>query len=165
MLRRYRPATAVHSPRHPDCVSHKSHVPVFYLRRYSYFCDCSCSCSLRVPCNHIAMPRFLRRIFIENLFRKDARSADDLQRSRRVLKKSSTDRLGDYSFGRASMLDILRNEEDGRALRDGTSLASSDMHAAEPILASSQANHEEPTALLKTKSTRRRLSKKNGRPT
>ncbi|KAF2124070.1 hypothetical protein P153DRAFT_143820 [Dothidotthia symphoricarpi CBS 119687] len=112
------------------------------------------------------MSRFIKRIFNENLFRKDApRTTDDLQRSRRVLRKASTDRLGEYSNGRASLLDLSQHVEENRALRDGASLADSEMRAAEPILASNQVDYEQPTTISKTKSTRRRLSKRHGRPT
>ena len=62
---------------------------------------------------------------------------------------------------RSSLFDVQCQDEERRGLRDGASVAGSDMHAAErPILAPS---HEQiPTR--KPSRARRRLSKKHRRP-
>jgi hypothetical protein len=101
------------------------------------------------------MPRFLRRIFADNMFRRDETPLDDLQRTRRVLIRSSTS-----STHRLSFFDTaLQAEEDTILRRGGTSVAGS---SNRPILAPSLADHE-PTP--KTSRARRRLSKKQRKST
>ncbi|KAI8931601.1 hypothetical protein NX059_011255 [Plenodomus lindquistii] len=106
------------------------------------------------------MPRFLRRIFnpTSNPFRSTPTPSPeaDVQRSRRVLVRSSTGAL--ESSWRLSLFDAGHgHEEEHVALRDGgASLADSDLH--KPILASQQ----EPERAQPR--TRRRLSKKHRRP-
>ncbi|KAF2624630.1 hypothetical protein BU25DRAFT_156663 [Macroventuria anomochaeta] len=112
------------------------------------------------------MPRFLSRIFSDKYltFRRDPNTQDDVQQSRRVVTKSSTGRPETRLRARLSQLNlVLHPEEDGR-LKDGASLADSDMRAARPILAPSIASHEGYAPVMKTKSPRRRLSKRHRMP-
>ncbi|CAO2647652.1 Nn.00g085740.m01.CDS01 [Neocucurbitaria sp. VM-36] len=108
------------------------------------------------------MSQFFKRIFSDKTFRKepDIRD-DDLQRSRRVLVRSQAGVLDDHLHWRTLFSDASLHAEEHLALRDGTSVAGSDMHtAALPILAPSQ---DQPTP--KPSRTRRRLSKRHRRPT
>ncbi|RAR12313.1 FAD-binding domain-containing protein [Stemphylium lycopersici] len=81
------------------------------------------------------MPRFFKRIFTEHLFRREA-DVSDVQRSRRVLVRPSTNGLYEHaSHWRSGFFDAQVNAEEHRALRDGASVVGSDAHAAEqPIL-------------------------------
>lgn len=120
------------------------------LQLYLLFCELKRS----------TMPRFLKRIFNDALFRREP-DVSDMQRSRRVLVRSSGGMPGEQSNWRLSLFDVQVQDEERRALRDGASVAGSDMHAAErPILAPS---HEQIPA-RKPSRVRRRLSKRHRRP-
>ncbi|CAN9087777.1 unnamed protein product [Alternaria alternata] len=83
------------------------------------------------------MPRFFKRIFSDALFRREP-DVSDMQRSRRVLVRSSGGMPEESSNWRSSLFDVQCQDEERRGLRDGASVAGSDMHAAErPILAPS----------------------------
>jgi hypothetical protein len=101
------------------------------------------------------MPRFLKRIFADHMFRRDQTPPDDPQRTRRVLIRSLTSSTHRLSFFDAA----LRTEEDMTLCRGETSVAGS---INRPILAPSLADHE-PTP--KISRARRRLSKKQRKPT
>ncbi|KAG9187602.1 hypothetical protein G6011_05473 [Alternaria panax] len=106
------------------------------------------------------MPRFFKRIFSDALFRREP-DVSEMQRSRRVLVRSSGGMPDEQSNWRISLFDVQVQDEERRALKDGASVAGSDMHAAErPILAPS---HEQ-TPARKPSRARRRLSKKHWRP-
>ncbi|KAH6865528.1 hypothetical protein BKA58DRAFT_222842 [Alternaria rosae] len=106
------------------------------------------------------MPKFFKRIFSDALFRKEP-DVSDMQRSRRVLVRSSGGMPEEQTNWRTSFFDIQVQDEERRALRDGASVAGSDMHAAErPILAP---NHDQIPA-RKPSRARRRLSKRHRRP-
>ncbi|KAI4950187.1 hypothetical protein J4E91_004843 [Alternaria rosae] len=106
------------------------------------------------------MPKFFKRIFSDALFRKEP-DVSDMQRSRRVLVRSSGGMPEEQTNWRTSFFDIQVQDEERRALRDGASVAGSDMHAAErPILAPS---HDQIPA-RKPSRARRRLSKRHRRP-
>ncbi|KAJ4371692.1 hypothetical protein N0V86_008245 [Didymella sp. IMI 355093] len=112
------------------------------------------------------MPRFLRRIFSDKhlSFRRDPSTQDDVQQSRRVITKSSTERPETGLRARLSQLNLaLHPEEIGRP-QDRASLADSEMRAARPILAPSIASHEQYSPAPKTKTPRRRLSKRHRMP-
>ncbi|KAF2029845.1 hypothetical protein EK21DRAFT_66862 [Setomelanomma holmii] len=87
------------------------------------------------------MPRFLKRIFADNPFRREQSPADDLQRTRRVL---------------------IRQAGEDFAFRDGASVAGSSTHR--PILAPSLADDERLEPATKPARARRRLSKRHRRP-
>jgi hypothetical protein len=106
------------------------------------------------------MPKFFKRIFSDALFRREP-DVSDMQRSRRVLVRSSGGMPEEQSTWRLSLFDAQGQDEERRALRDGASVAGSDMHVAErPILAPS---HDQIPTRKPTR-VRRRLSKRHRRP-
>ncbi|KAF1850182.1 uncharacterized protein K460DRAFT_275168 [Cucurbitaria berberidis CBS 394.84] len=109
------------------------------------------------------MSQFFKRIFSENPFRREPDIGDDdLQRSRRVLVRSTTGVLDEHTHWRTVPFDASLHTEEHLALRDGASLASSDVPAERPILAPS---YDQPLPTPKQSRTRRRLSKRHRRPT
>jgi len=106
------------------------------------------------------MPRFLKRIFTDNPFRREQSPPDELHRTRRVLVRTSTNPLGNSSH-RLSFFENALHTEGNLALRDGASVAGSSTER--PILAPSLADHE-PNDLPKSTRTRRRLSKRHRKP-
>src|ERR1051326_5045779 len=110
------------------------------------------------------MPQFLKRIFTDNPFRREHSPPNDLQRTRRVLVRSSTGALDSFSH-RLSFFESTLHTEENVALRDGASIAgSSSTHAADrPILAPSLADRERISPAPKATRARRRLSKKHRR--
>ncbi|XPS73259.1 hypothetical protein M3J09_005409 [Ascochyta lentis] len=112
------------------------------------------------------MPRFLRRIFSDKhlSFRRDAATQDDVQHSRRVITKSTTERPETRLRARLSQLNLSLHPEAYGGSKDGASLADSDMRAARPILAPSIASHERYAPATKAKAPRRRLSKRHRMP-
>ncbi|KAF1832862.1 hypothetical protein BDW02DRAFT_409211 [Decorospora gaudefroyi] len=107
----------------------------------------------------VTMPQFFKRIFNETLFRRES-DVNDLQRSRRVLVRSSTGIPEEQSPWRPFLFDAIDPEEQV-ALRDGASVAGSDMHTVQrPILAPSQ----EKLPVRKPSRVRRRLSKRHRMP-
>lgn len=105
------------------------------------------------------MSRLLKRMFSDNPFRKDTPgSYDDIQRSRRVLVRSSTGALSDQATRSTTIFGSQIHADEHIALKDAVSLANSDLHTAEqPTIASQQ----QPFFQRKATRTRRRLSKRN----
>ncbi|KZM21176.1 hypothetical protein ST47_g7680 [Ascochyta rabiei] len=112
------------------------------------------------------MPRFLRRIFSDKhlSFRRDTATQDDVQHSRRVITKATTERPETRSRVRLSQLNLSSHPEAYGGSKDGASLADSDVRAARPILAPSIASHERYVPPTKTKEPRRRLNKRHRMP-
>jgi hypothetical protein len=107
-------------------------------------------------------PRFFKRIFTDNPFRREQAPPDNLQRTRRVLVRNSTGPLT-HSAHQLSYFEMALHMEGTVALRSGASIASSSRHAIDrPILAPSLADHE---AAPKTSRVRRRLNKKHRKST
>ncbi|OAK96648.1 hypothetical protein IQ06DRAFT_338755 [Phaeosphaeriaceae sp. SRC1lsM3a] len=116
------------------------------------------------------MPRFLRRIFPDNPFRRDPspRAPDDLHRTRRVLVRSSSGPLENSSHRLSQLFsEALHETAAGGGTRDqacGASIAGS---SNRPILAPSLADHDDEGGVVnvqKEARARRRLSKRHRRP-
>ncbi|KAH8722969.1 hypothetical protein GQ44DRAFT_711140 [Phaeosphaeriaceae sp. PMI808] len=108
------------------------------------------------------MPRFLHRIFPDNPFRKEHSPSDDIQRTRRVLVRSSTSGL-EGSSHRISLFERTLHAEESAALRDGASIAGSSTFASDrPILGLSDRGRTVPAPKITRE--RRRLSKNHRRP-
>ncbi|KAL6709957.1 hypothetical protein ACN47E_000742 [Coniothyrium glycines] len=105
------------------------------------------------------MPRFLQRILGENLFRKEPAMRDELQKTRRVLVRTSTSFPEEQTHWRASLFDLSPDSYTGTGLKDGASITGS---AERPILAPSL--QEQAPFIAKQHRTRRRLSKKHRKP-
>lgn len=105
------------------------------------------------------MPRFLKRILGEIPFRKESEMRDDLQRTRRVLVRTSAGFPEEQTNWTSSFFDPPQQVFGSTAMRDGISIAGS---AERPILAPSI--QDQTSYLAKQQRTRRRLSKKHGRP-
>jgi hypothetical protein len=106
------------------------------------------------------MPQFFKRIFADNPFRRE-QSTPDLQRTRRVLIRSSAGAL-EVSSHRISWFESALHPGEGPALHDGASLAGSSTHR--PILAPSLADNERFESIPKAAKARRRLSKRHRKP-
>ncbi|KAH7069698.1 hypothetical protein BKA63DRAFT_87922 [Paraphoma chrysanthemicola] len=107
------------------------------------------------------MPRFLKRIFADSPFRREQSAPDDLQRTRRVLIRSSTGALEASSHG-ISWLDTALHPGEGAALHEGGSIAGSSTRR--PILAPSLADNDKLEPMPKAVRVRRRLSKRHRQP-
>ncbi|EMD88654.1 hypothetical protein COCC4DRAFT_72006 [Bipolaris maydis ATCC 48331] len=117
------------------------------------------------------MPRFLKRIFPDHLFRRDAPPHTDvshLQRSRRVLVRPSTNALYESSASNWRLGGVFyegegeTGQEERRALRDGASVAESEAVVG---LGSEFADlPREQLAGRKESRARRRLSKRHRMP-
>jgi hypothetical protein len=106
------------------------------------------------------MPQFLKRIFADIPFRREQSTHDDLQRTRRVLTRSSAGAL-EASSHRISWFETALHPGEGSALHDGASLAGS---THRPILAPSLADNERLESIPKAAKARRRLSKRHRKP-
>ncbi|KAH7381400.1 hypothetical protein DE146DRAFT_637138 [Phaeosphaeria sp. MPI-PUGE-AT-0046c] len=114
------------------------------------------------------MPRFLRRIFLDNPFRRDPspRASDHLHRTRRVLVRSSSGPLESSTHRLSQLFSEALHENTAGGARDqacGASIAGS---SNRPILAPSLADHEVEggNGMQKETRARRRLSKRHRRP-
>ncbi|KAF5854056.1 hypothetical protein GGP41_006862 [Bipolaris sorokiniana] len=110
------------------------------------------------------MPRFLKRIFPDHLFRRDATSTTD--RSRRVLVRPSTNALYESSASNWRLGVFYEGEgetgrEERRALRDGASVAESEAVGLESGFA--EVPHEQLPGRKESRA-RRRLSKRHRMP-
>ncbi|EAT79508.2 hypothetical protein HBI56_053070 [Parastagonospora nodorum] len=105
------------------------------------------------------MPRFLKRIFTDNInpFRREQSPPDEVQRTRRVLVRSSTG-----STHRLSFFEPTLHMQGNAAPRDGASIADSSVNR--PMLAPSLADHEQSIPAQKHTRARRRLSKRQRAP-
>jgi hypothetical protein len=101
------------------------------------------------------MPRFFKRIFSENLFRREP-DTSNVQQPRRVLVRNSSGMPDEHSTWKLSLCDAQTYGEEHVALKDEASVAESDMR----ILAPSQ----EQIPLRMQSRVRRRLSKRHRRP-
>lgn len=116
------------------------------------------------------MPRFLRRIFPDNPFRRDTspRAADDLHRTRRVLVRTSSGPLESSTQRLSQLFSEALHENTAGGSRDGACGASIAGSSNRPILAPSLADHEMEEGgghgVQKEARTRRRLSKRHRRP-
>ncbi|XP_014554900.1 hypothetical protein COCVIDRAFT_39237 [Bipolaris victoriae FI3] len=118
------------------------------------------------------MPRFLKRIFPDHLFRRDATThttdVSHLQRSRRVLVRPSTNALYESSASNWRLGGVFyegegeSGREERRALRDGASVAES-----EAVVGLGSGYGEIPIEEVhgrKESRARRRLSKRHRMP-
>ncbi|EUC48484.1 hypothetical protein COCMIDRAFT_23662 [Bipolaris oryzae ATCC 44560] len=114
------------------------------------------------------MPRFLKRIFPDHLFRRDptTHTADvsHLQRSRRVLVRPSTNALYESSASNWRLGGVFyegegeTGREERRALRDGASVAESEAVGVHEGMGSGEVHGR------KESRSRRRLSKRHRMP-